>query len=93
MASIPYKVQKRYTIRDFIKRDNLNLQRKKFMIRGELEIKTIKNSKHIIGRTVWDKTCTKFMNPNAIYHFCNENLRGVFYNKRWSDVEHESYTI
>ena len=51
MANLPIKIQKRFTIRDLIKRENLIVQQKKFKKRGELEVETIKRTKHIIGRT------------------------------------------
>lgn len=33
---------------------------------------------HIIGRTSWDRAHAWAINPSALYHFCNENLRPQF---------------
>lgn len=83
MAYLPSKIQNRFTIRDFIKRDNLKQQQRKFFINGKYEIEAIKKVRHVIGRTNWDKACTEQINPNAKYHFCNETLREEFYKHKW----------
>lgn len=93
MAGIPAKVQKRFTIRDFIKQDNLKQQQDKFKKRGVFEIEVLRKVKHIIGRTIWDKACTAQINPNAEYHFCNETLRDEFYKHTWEIEKCEKYSI
>lgn len=93
MANLPIKIQKRFTIRDLIKRENLIVQQKKFKKRGELEVETIKRTKHIIGRTTWDYACTSQINPGATYHFCNETLREEFYKHMWEIDQCERFSI
>lgn len=93
MACIPEKIQKRASFRDFIKKDNLKQQQKKFLLRGKFEIEAIKKVKHVIGRTTWDKACTTQINPNVNYHFCNETLREKFYKNEWSFYKCERYSI
>lgn len=93
MANLPIKIQKRFTIRDLIKRENLIVQQKKFKKRGELEVETIKRTKHIIGRTTWDYACTSQINPGATYHFCNETLREEFYKHMWGIDQCERFSI
>lgn len=93
MASIPINVQRRYTLRDIIKGENLIVQQNKFAKRGEVEIQTIKKSKHVIGRTTWDRACTSQINPDATYHFCNETLREEFYNHKWKVDQCEKFSI
>ena len=93
MANLPLKIQKRFTIRDLIKRENLIIQQKKFEKRGELEVETIKRTKHVIGRTTWDKACTSQINPEATYHFCNETLREEFYKHMWGIDQCERFSI
>lgn len=93
MANLPIKVQKRFTIRDLIKRENLIVQKKNFEKRGELEVETIKRTKHVIGRTTWDKACTSQINPRATYHFCNETLREEFYKHMWGIDQCERFSI
>ena len=83
MLGLPEKVQKRFTLRDFIKQDNLKQQQSKFINRGAIEIEALQKVKHIIGRTTWDRACTFQINPDAKYHFCNETLREEFYKHSW----------
>ena len=80
---IPYGVQRSYTFRDFLRRDNIIQQQKKFLLRGELEKLTLGKVSHIIGRTCWDRACIQACNPDAVYYVCNETLRPVFYQDVW----------
>lgn len=81
---VPYRVQKENTFRDLVRRDNILQQQKKFALRGELEVAALKKVRHVIGRTDWDEACTKQVNPDVIYHFCNETLREPFYEGQWT---------
>lgn len=81
---VPENVQRRYTFRDLLRRDNIRQQQKKFALRGELEVQALKKARHVIGRTDWDNACTKQLNPEVSYHFCNETLRTPFYEGRWT---------
>jgi len=81
------------TLRDLVKNDSIFKQRSKFKKRGEFEKIVLKNSKHIIGRTTWDKTHAWTINPRAEYHFCNETLRDEFYKHKWKVDECEKYSI
>ena len=81
---VPIRYQRFYTLRDFLRQDNINQQRKKFMKRGQYEIQAISQVHHVIGRTDWDKACVLQINPTVQYHFCNESLRDIFYHARWS---------
>lgn len=80
---VPYAVQRRGTFRDFVRRDNILQQQRKFALRGELEVQALKKVRHVIGRTDWDEACTKRINPGVNYHFGNETLRETFYTGRW----------
>jgi len=80
---VPESVQKRYTFRDFLRRDNVRKQREKFALRGRLEVQALKKIRHVIGRTDWDYACIKRLNKDAAYHFCNETLRTPFYEGSW----------
>lgn len=92
-AFLPYRVQRRFTIRDFIKQDNILQQKKKYEAKGLYEAEAIKNSYHIIGRTTWDRACVSQINKHAQYHYCNEILRDEFYNNQWNPDRCEKYTI
>ena len=93
MSGLPENVQKRFTIRDFIRQSNLKQQQSKFIKRGAFEIEALQKIKHIIGRTTWDRACTYQINPDAKYHFCNETLRDKFYKYTWDIKKCEKHSI
>lgn len=72
------------TIKELIIKDGIDDRYNSFVRRGESEIKMLKMVKHIMGRTSWDRACTKLINPQAEYHFCNETLRSEFYSDKWN---------
>ena len=80
---VPHIVQNGYTFRDFIRQDNIAQQQKKFVLRGEQEVKALQKVRHVVGRTDWDKACTTRINPEVVYHFGNETLREAFYEGHW----------
>ena len=80
---LPNRVQRGFTFRDAVRRDNILQQQKKFALRGELEVQALKKVRHVIGRTDWDDACTKRINPGTQYHFNNETLREEFYEGQW----------
>ncbi|MDE7233229.1 MAG: glycosyl transferase 4, partial [Lachnospiraceae bacterium] len=84
MADLPVKVQRKSTFRDRVRKDSIRQQQKKFEKRGEYEIEALKRVGHIAGRTDFDRAETQKINPDAVYHFLNETLRGVFYRDRWN---------
>lgn len=92
-SNLPDKVIKANTIRDFLKNDNIEQQRKKFEVRGSNEILALMKIKHVIGRTTWDKAYTTQLNPKIKYHFCNETLRNSFYSRSWDISKCEKYSI
>lgn len=93
MACLPAKIQNRFTVRDFIRQDNLKQQQSKFIKRGAIEIEALQKVKHIIGRTTWDRACAFQINPDAKYHFCNEILRDEFYKHSWDINRCEKHSI
>lgn len=80
---IPVHIQRSVTFRDFVRRDNILGQQKKFGLRGDQEVAALKKIRHVIGRTDWDRACALQINPNVTYHFCNETLRTPFYQDTW----------
>jgi glycosyltransferase involved in cell wall biosynthesis len=93
MAFLPSKIQNRYTLRDFLKQDNIKQQQKKFHKRGKYEIEALQKVDYIIGRTTWDKACVTQINPNVRYYHCNETLREEFYKHTWDISNCERYSI
>ena len=80
---VPFDVQRSFTFRDLVRRDNILGQQKKFGLRGEREVAALKKIRHVIGRTDWDRACALQINPGVTYHFCNETLREPFYQDTW----------
>lgn len=81
---LPASAEYGFTLRDAVRRDNVALQRRKFVRRGELEVEALRQVKHVIGRTPWDYDCTAKINAERQYHFCNETMRPVFYEGVWN---------
>ena len=91
---LPLSVIYGFTLRDFLRQDNIRRQKSKFKKRGAWETEALKKTRHVIGRTEWDLACTKQINPQVIYHHCNESLRDLFYTSpRWSLAECEQHSI
>ena len=83
LEGVPERVQRGCSFRDFVRRDNLKHQQEKFARRGALEQEALRKVRHVIGRTDWDFACTRQLNPDVRYHFCNETLRKPFYEGQW----------
>lgn len=90
---LPLDVIKKRTFRDILRKDSIVEQKYKFTARGNYEIELLKSIHHIIGRTDWDRTHVRAINPNAKYYFCGETLRSTFYNTRWNFHRCEPHTI
>jgi glycosyltransferase involved in cell wall biosynthesis len=88
-GGIPEWVTHFYTIRDIIRHTNIRGVQKNFEKRGTYEIEALSKYRHVIGRTDLDKACVKMYHPDIVYHFNNEILRPLFYQKNW---EYESCT-
>lgn len=82
------------TFRDLIRRDTLFHQKKNFIQQGDCEKEYLLKTKHVIGRTNWDKAHSKSINPSVNYYFCNESLRQGFYSaEKWTLEKCEKHTI
>ncbi|MCR4904245.1 MAG: glycosyltransferase family 4 protein [Butyrivibrio sp.] len=93
MADLPENVINTRTIRDRLKHDSIIEQQEKYIKRGEIETKIIKNTGHITGRTAFDKEETSKINSSAKYHHMNETMRSQFYDGRWKENECRSHSI
>lgn len=82
MACLPPNALKYVTFRDILKKDTLIKQQTKFRIRGNFEKETLKLVSNVIGRTNWDRICSKQINPKRNYFKCNETLRDIFYQNQ-----------
>lgn len=84
MADLPMEVQNSVSFRDWLKKDSMKKQQEKFFVRGEREKEVLKLSGNVTGRTAFDKSAAKKMNPDAKYYFMNETMRGEFYEGKWN---------
>lgn len=90
---LPGYLKYRFTLQELYQKNNLYFGERNYLQRGEYEQLAIKNVKHIIGRTNWDRGCTQLLNPEADYHFCNETLRSDFYSDQWHYLTCEKNSI
>ena len=93
MEDLPKQIQKRFLLSDLLKWDNIALQQKKFVKRGERETEVIQKISHVTGRTDFDREYALSTNPKLKYHFMNETLRSNFYTARWDEKKCEPYRI
>ncbi|MDD3661355.1 MAG: glycosyltransferase family 4 protein [Lachnospiraceae bacterium] len=90
---IPDSVKNRFTLRDFLKQDNIRQQQEKFLMRAEHEKQAIALTGNITGRTAFDKNYVESIHAGIRYHFMNETLRSNFYYKKWKLSECDRHTI
>lgn len=83
-AKLPKKVVSRRTFRDIVRKDSLMQQRDKFTKRGKNELRAIRLTGNVTGRTAFDKEYCENVNPDALYHPMNETMRPCFYEGKWS---------
>ena len=93
MADLPGKIQRKVTFRDFVRKDSLKQQQKKFYKRGIYEKEALRLTGHVAGRTDFDKENVAKINPEAKYHVLNETMRSCFYKDRWKGSNCVPYTI
>lgn len=82
-AGLPKRITHGFSLRDFLKHDNICLQKKKFEQRGCYERKILKKVKYVIGRTDYDYAYATMFNKDLKYFKCNESLRDIFYKHTW----------
>lgn len=82
-ANLPEQISHSRSFRDWLKKDSMLEQRKKFEMRGQHEVEAVKLAGNIGGRTPWDRKYSQEWNPKAIYFQMNETLRSDFYRTVW----------
>lgn len=86
-AGLSDALMSKRTIKEVVKRNNINDMRRNMARRGNDEIACLKVAKHVFVRTDWDEAACKAINPNLCTHWCNETLRSSFYNQPCWDLE------
>ncbi len=82
-ASLPFHIQHKYALKNFIKGNNLFWYRRKFIKRGKYEVLALQHLRHVIGRTDWDRAGLYSINNKLQYHYNCETLRKAFYSAVW----------
>lgn len=90
---IPRTFYNYFTVRDFLRQDNIRLQQRKFYQRGIYEVEAIQKVGHVTGRTNWDEACCYQINPGITYHCIQETMRESFYSGKWIYDKCEKHTI
>lgn len=94
MRGLPISLQKGpITLRDCVKGSSVINTYRDFLRRGIWEKQALQQARHVAGRTSWDRTCCKWLAPNACYHYCGEVLRETFYCGTWSKDTCEKHSI
>lgn len=92
-SNLPACIVHSWTIRDILRFDNIYFAKRSFAKRGKNETLALKKAVHVMGRTDWDKACSKQINPKCIYHHCNETLRDSFYKDEWNYDNCEKHSL
>lgn len=83
----------RPSFRDIIRLDPLWNNRRTFRKRALFEREILCKVSHVIGRTTWDYSNVKAVNPSINYHHCDESLRTPFYESQWDIDKIERHSI
>ncbi|NOQ22416.1 MAG: glycosyltransferase [Candidatus Aegiribacteria sp.] len=60
---------------------------------AQIEKRVISGCKHFMGRTEWDRSIVKLMNPDASYYHVDEILREPFYQNTWDNSRLGDHTV
>jgi len=83
----------RPSLRDIIKLDPLWNSRRAMRKRAVCEREILCKVRHVIGRTTWDYSNVKAVNPGIKYHHCDESLRDPFYKSEWDISKVQRHSI
>lgn len=90
---IPQKEINRSTFRDYIKKDNISQQKRKYEMRADMETKALSLSGNVTGRTEFDRNAALRANPEAKYFPMYETLRREFYEGNWNSDNLRKHSI
>lgn len=93
MALIPNSVSSDVTFRDFIRKDSIKQQQRKFYLRAVNEAAAIGIVNNVIGRTTFDKEAVTTIKDDIRYFKINETMRDNFYEGKWSLDNAKKYSI
>ncbi len=67
------------TPRDLVRWRTVFHGKRHFEEQGRYEREYLRRTRHVIGRTLWDRTHARAIHPGVTYHHCDEILRDGFY--------------
>ena len=82
-AGIEEKNFRKRTLGDYLRNRGPISEKKRFEFFGTFERQSLQMCQYVMGRTNWDETCVKQINPNIEYTHCGEILNPIFYQRRW----------
>ncbi|MFD0750783.1 glycosyltransferase family 4 protein [Mucilaginibacter calamicampi] len=88
-----FHVRKYSRVKEFILFRSFNNVYRRFNKMAQRELDIYRHTKHVIGRTAWDKRVASILAPNAIYHHNDEVLRSGFYQKQWAASLNSKITL
>lgn len=81
------------TFRDIVRRDSIKQSRNEFARMAEKEKELFQSVRHVAGRTDWDHSHVKKLNPDLEYHYCGETMRRSFYKHKWNYANCQPHSI
>ncbi len=93
-AGIDYRTLKRtVTFRDFVKRDSILQQQKKFYKQAEKESEMLSLAGRIISENTWCDVNLKAVVPDLKVYNCPLSINKVFSNYRWEINQTEKFSV
>lgn len=93
MALLPKKVYSSVTLRDFLRKDSIRQQQRKFYLRAVSEAAAIGAVNNVIGRTAFDKAAVLTIKDDINYFVVNETMRSSFYEGKWDLRDAAPHTV
>jgi glycosyltransferase involved in cell wall biosynthesis len=75
--------------RDRLTRNSYADRYRRFARQAQRERTVLALSRHLTGRTEWDRRVTSVLAPAATYHHLDEILRAPFYGRRWRSATND----
>jgi len=80
-------------LKEFLLRKSFLRTKKVLSCRKKIEQRNLKETKHLIGRTDWDRRVASLLAPHSRYYHCDEMLRDAFYETEWKPTNRTKLII
>ena len=88
-----YNLLKFRTLKDNLFLDGMLERKIDYQKRGVSEIEALQSINYVIGRTSWDHSVCRAINPGLRYFYCQNNIREEFFGRTWKRDAVNSYSI